>query len=84
MQNVNWSRSVIAEELEDTLKFGGLTDNFGKIRTKVSDSKGKTFYSLPFNAGSVKIYGPKFILINGTVCKSVSEAKRVLQFQYVR
>ena len=83
MQNVNWSRSLIAEELEDTLKFGGLSSNWGKIRTKETDAKGKSFYMLPFVQGSVKIYGPKFILINREVCRSVTEAKRMLQ-DYVR
>ena len=83
MQNVNWSRSLIAEELEDTLKFGGLSSNWGKSRTKETDTKGKSFYMLPFVQGSVKIYGPKFILINRDVCRSVTEAKRMLQ-DYVR
>lgn len=83
MQNVNWSRSLIAEELEDTLKFGGLSSNWGKIRTKEVDAKGKSYYLLPFALGSVKIYGPKFILINRDVCRSATEAKRMLQ-DYVR
>lgn len=83
MQNVNWSRSVIAEELEDTLKFGGLTDNWGKIRTKETDKNGKTYYMLPFHHGSVKIYGPRFILVNREACRSVGDAKRVLQLEYV-
>ncbi len=83
MQNVNWSRSIIAEELEDTLKFGGLSDNWGKIRTKETDSKGKSFYLLNFRGGSIKIYGPNFILINRDVCRSSYDAKRVLQTEYI-
>ena len=83
MQNVNWSRNQIAEELEDTLKFGGLTDNWGKIRFKETDKNGKSYYMLPFKQGYVKVYGPRFILINRDPCRSVEEAKRVLQLGYV-
>lgn len=83
MQNVNWSRSIIAEELEDTIKFGGLADRWDKIRTKEVDSKGKSFYQLKFNGGTVKVYGPRFVLVNRDACRSVEEAKRVLQFEYI-
>lgn len=83
MASLNWSRSQIADEIEDTLKFGGLTSNWGKIRVKESDKNGKSFYSLPFNRGCVKIYGAGFIMVNRDVCRSVDEAKRVLQLEYV-
>lgn len=83
MQNVNWSRSLIAEELEETIKFGGLTDITGKLRVKEIDAKGKSYYLLKFNRGMVKIYGPRFILVNRDACRSVEEAKRVLQFDYI-
>ena len=64
MYNHNWSRSEIAQELEDTLKFGGLIANWSNVRTKEHDVKGKSFYMLYFIGGSVKVYGPGFILVN--------------------
>ncbi len=83
MYNNNWSRSEIAQELEDTLKFGGLIANWSNVRTKEHDAKGKSFYMLCFFGGSVKVYGPGFILVNNEVCRSVGEAKRLLQFEYI-
>lgn len=84
MQNLSWSRSQIAEEIEDTLKFGGLTDDWGKLRVKEEDRKQKTYYLLKFKGGSVKIYGPSFILVNGDVFRSVRDAKRWLQEQFIK
>ena len=83
MADINWSRSQIAEEIEDTIKFGGLTNNWGKLRVKQTDNNGKSFYLLPFNRGSVKVYGARFIMVNRDVCRSVDEAKRVLQLEYM-
>lgn len=83
MTSLNWSRSQVADEIEDTIKFGGLTNNWGKLRVKEVDKNGKSFYLLPFNRGSVKIYGASFIMVNRDVCRSVDEAKRVLQLEYV-
>lgn len=83
MADINWSRSQIAEEIEDTIKFGGLTNNWGKLRVKQTDNNGKSFYLLPFSHGSVKVYGARFIMVNRDVCRSVDEAKRVLQLEYV-
>jgi hypothetical protein len=84
MQNINWSRGMVAEELEDTIKFGGLTDCWSKIRIKETDAKGKTYYVLKFDHGSIKVYGPRFILVNRQICRSAYEAKQYIQMEYVR
>lgn len=68
MNNPNWSRRQVVDDLKDILIFGGLTDSYGVNESKETDKKGKTFYSLTFAKaanldGVVKVYGSGFILI---------------------
>lgn len=83
MMPIAYLRSQTAYEIEETLKFGGLSNKpvFERIRKKVVSNK--TFYQLEFNHGEIRVYGPKFILINGEKYKSVYEAQKKLT-SYIR
>lgn len=76
---IAYLRSQAAYEIEETLKFAGLSDKkvFDRIREKVVSSK-KTYYKMKFKHGEIQVYGPKFILINGEKYKSIYEAQRKL------
>jgi hypothetical protein len=78
---VAFARSQAAIELEDTLKFSGLSDNFGKIREKVKDKVGKELYLLRYNSGNIEVYSDRLIKINGIKLKSVREAQKFLQME---
>jgi len=80
-----YARSQTAAELEDTFRFAGLTSGsfFEKKRSKV-EIDGKTFYRIPFDGGEARIYGPKFIIINGVKFKTLSDAKRIVQKEYLK
>lgn len=80
-----YARSQTAAELEDTFRFAGLTYGlfFEKKRSKVVDG-GKTFYRISFDGGEARIYGPKFIIINGVKFKSLSDAKKIVQKEYLK
>ena len=76
-----FSRLQAALELEDTLKFSGLSDNFGKIREKVKDKAGKELYLLRYAKGNIEVYSNRFIKVNGVKMKSVREAQQFLQLE---
>ena len=77
---VAFARSQAAQEIEETIKFGGLSLSdkkiYERIREKVSGDK--PHYKLEFKHGSVKVYGSRFILVNKVKCKSVTEARKEL------
>lgn len=82
MSNISFINRAIAEELEDTLNFGNLSDNWGKIREKAVDHKNKPYYSLLFKFGEILVYSPQQIIIKLStreiVCKSSYQTKRTL------
>lgn len=81
MMPIGYIRKLAAEEIEDTLKFGGFVDTFDRISEKAKDRNGKECYLLRFNGGNVLVYSDKNIVINGMKAKSVREAKRLLQMR---
>lgn len=81
---IAFARAQAAEDLEDTLKFSGLSDNFGKIREKVKDKTGKDLYLLRYANGNIEVYSHRLIKINGVKITSVREAQRFLQLELNR
>jgi hypothetical protein len=81
MMPIGYIRKLAAEEISDTLKFGGFVDSFDRIGEKAKDTNGKDCYLLRFNGGSVLIYSDKNIVINGIKTKSVREAQQLLQMR---
>ena len=84
MLNAAYARKLAVEELEDTLRWGDLIDRNEDPRERTKDRNGKDCYLLRFIKGSVVVYSPNSILINGVKHKSVSDAKRAIQFNFVR
>ena len=78
---IAFARSQAAAELEETLKFAGLTDNFGRIREKAKDKLGKDIYLIRYDSGNIEVYSQRLIKINGNKMNSVGEARRYLQTQ---
>jgi hypothetical protein len=78
MISIAYLRSQVAQEIEETLKFGDLSDKFvfQRIRERVTETK--PYYKLPFKHGEVRVYGPRMILINGVKYTSLYEARRKL------
>ena len=76
---IAFARSQAASEIEETLKFAGLTDNFGRIREKVKDKLGKDIYLIRYDNGSIEVYSQRLIKINGNKLTSVRDAQRYLQ-----
>lgn len=78
MMPIAFLRSQTALELEETLRFGDLSEkNFcSRIRERVKSEK--EYYKLEFKYGEIRVYGPRFILINGTKYKSLYEARSKL------
>jgi len=83
IMNANYFRKLISDEIRETLMWAGLATNFKDIKTKETDSKGKTFYRLKMIEGEILVYSPKVIYINGHKTHSVHEAKRHLQYNYI-
>ena len=86
MVPIAYLRSQCAFEIEETLKFAGLSNKKvnERIRKKIVDiMTNKTYYSLKFNHGKIRVYGPRFIIINGEKFKSVYEAQSKLS-SYIR
>lgn len=81
MMPIGYIRKLAAEEIEDTLKFGGFVDTYDHISEKAKDRNGKECYLLRFNGGNVLVYSDKNIVINGMKAKSIREAKRLLQMR---
>ena len=81
--NANYFRKLISDEIRETLMWAGLATNFKDIKTKETDSRGKTFYRLKMIEGEILVYSPKVIYINGHKTHSVHEAKRHLQYNYI-
>lgn len=83
MVPIAYLRSQCAFEIEETLKFAGLSDKpvFERIRKKIVSEK--TYYKMEFKHGEIRVYGPRFILINGEKFKSVYEAQSKLS-SYIR
>lgn len=82
--NIAYARKLAVEELEETLRWGNLIDFKEDPRERMKDKNGKDCYLLRFIKGSVVVYGPNSIMINGIKHRSVSDAKRTLQFNFVR
>lgn len=81
--NNAFARKLVADELRETLAFCGLIEEW-HCKTKEVDKSGKTFYTLDMNKlGKIKVYSPKFILINDFKVTSVSEAKRHIGETYI-
>lgn len=80
---IAYLRSETAFEIEETLKFGNLSDKpiIERIREKVVSKK--TYYKLEFKYGEIRVYGPKFILINGEKFKTLDDARKKL-CSYIR
>lgn len=78
MLPIAYLRSQTAFEVEETLKFGNLSDKpvFERIRKKVVSEK--TYYKLEFKHGEIRVYGPRFILINGEKYKTIDDARKKL------
>jgi len=78
MLPIAYLRSQTAFEVEETLKFGNLSDKpvFERIRKKVVSEK--TYYKLKFKHGEIRVYGPRFILINGEKYKTIDDARKKL------
>jgi len=61
-------RQDVAQELVETIMFGGLDEVCGCNMSKETDNKGKSYYSVSFCKarnldGVVKVYSPKFVLV---------------------
>lgn len=61
-------RQDVAQELVETIMFGGLDEVYGCNMSKETDNKGKSYYSVSFCKarnldGVVKVYSPKFVLV---------------------
>jgi hypothetical protein len=81
--NANYFRSLACEELCETLMWGDLVDDFGTFRSKEKDKKEQTFYRLSMKNGTVLVYSPKSIFIDGQKLTSVAAAKVYLQKNYI-
>ena len=72
--NNAFARKMAADELRETICFMGLIDEWHC----------KTFYTLDMSkSGKIKVYSPKFILINDVKLTSVSEAKRYIGKEFI-
>jgi hypothetical protein len=81
--NNAFARKMAADELRETICFMGLIDEW-HCKTKEVDKSGKTFYTLDMSkSGKIKVYSPKFILINDVKLTSVSEAKRYIGKEFI-
>lgn len=67
----------------ETLMWAGLAAEYRGMKSKETDTKGKSFYRLKMIKGDVLIYSPKVIYINGHKCHSMNEAKRHLEYNYM-
>ncbi len=81
--NANYFRSLACEELCETLMWGDLVHDFGTFRSKEKDKKEQTFYRLSMKNGTVLVYSPKSIFIDGQKLTSVAAAKVYLQKNYI-
>lgn len=81
--NANYFRSLVCEELCETLMWGDLVHDFSTFKSKDTDRKGQTFYRLTMKEGEVLIYSPKSIFVNGKKHTSVASAKVYLQRNYI-
>jgi hypothetical protein len=78
MVPIAYLRSNAAFEIEETLKFAGLTNKRFDERIREKVVSNKTYYKMIFNHGEIHVYSPKFILINKQKYKSIYEARRKL------
>jgi hypothetical protein len=61
-------REDVAQELLETIKFGGLDEVYGASLSKEVDAKGKSFYSVTFCKsrvldGVIKVYSERFVMV---------------------
>ena len=81
--NNAFARKMVADELRETLAFCGLIEEW-HCKTKEVDKSGKTFYTLDMSKlGKIKVYSPKFILINDVKMTSLREAREYIGRTYV-
>ena len=71
MANIHFLRKLACDELFDTVFFA--------TGDRVDKSKGKDGYILSTPTMEVKINSNRKIFVNGDLCKSVPEAKWVIQ-----
>ena len=81
--NAAYHRSLVCEELCETLMWGNLVHKFDEFKTKEKDKKGVQHYKLTMKNGQVLVYSPKSIFIDGNKFTSLSSAKAYLQKTYV-
>lgn len=76
---IAYFRFLAAQELEETLKFGGLSTKRidEKIRSKVVKGK-SVYYELEFSHGKIQVFNPKNISVNDVKFKSVYDAQKYL------
>lgn len=101
MQEPVSPRQQIAINLADVCIFGSLNDSYGVIKSKQEDSRGRAYWSVSFCKakildGTIKVYGPSFILIEwqtairdmaakgSIVCKSEIQAREFLTDNFIR
>lgn len=72
MANIHYLRHVTQEALWDTIFFAA-----GAVPAK---EKTKDFVRLTTNPIDVKIYSNRKILVNGTRCNTMNEAKLFIQY----
>jgi hypothetical protein len=81
--NNAFARKMVADELRETLALCGLIEEW-HCKTKEVDKSGKTFYTLDMSKlGKIKVYSPKFILINDVKVTSLREAKQYIGRTYI-
>ena len=71
MANVHFLRKIASDELRDTMFFA--------TGERVVKDRQKAFWTLTAGPFSVKIVTNRNITVNGDKCKSVPEAKYVIQ-----
>jgi hypothetical protein len=83
MINAAYHTKLIAEELAETIRFGDLHPTYDDLITREKDTEGKKQYILKMRGGTVRVVSPRKIFVNPDLCKSVREAKYVLQMDYI-
>lgn len=91
-------REDVAQELFETIKFGGLDEVYGASKGRSADNKcwEVTFCKARVLDGVIRVYSPKFILVKWQTAfrdmqhkgqekfTSVNDAKSFLQLSFIR
>ena len=81
--NANYFRSLVCEELCETIMWGHMVDDFSTFKMKEKDKKGVEHYRLTLRKGQVLVYSPKAIYVDGNKFNSVASAKAYLQTNHI-